>query len=204
MSEETGEKTASYVASGQKVNEESKESPNKALFQNLAEQTQDLQKSLNYSSSLDEKADDPNDVDSVAHAKMEAEKLNAQMNEGIAEAEVKKAMADRDVELAKQRFEKEGKVDLEHLKKTQDSIQRLHTVLSGKASMERMAELARKLKVDLTPEIQALGDNDAISNALVDRAIKLGRNIKDIDKELLSFPAEDDGPPPSNLLLDLH
>lgn len=102
---------------------------------------------------MEQKTDDPNDVDSVAHAKMEAEKLNAQMNEGVAEAEVKKMMADRDVELAKQRFEKEGKVDLEHLKKTQDSIQRLHTVLSGKASMERMAELARKLKVDLTPEI---------------------------------------------------
>jgi hypothetical protein len=70
--------------------------------------------------------------------------------------------------------------------------------------MERMAELARKLKVDLTPEIQSLGDNDAISNALVDRAIKLGRNIKDIDKELLAFPADDDGPPPGSLLLALR
>ncbi len=50
-----------------------------------------------------------------------------------------------------------------------------------------MEELAHKLNVDLTPEIQSLGDNDAISNALVDRAIKLGRNIKDIDKELLFF-----------------
>ena len=68
-----------------------------------------------------------------------------------------------------------------------------------------MEELAKKLKVDLTPEILALGDNDAISNALVDRAIKLGRNIKDIDKELLSFPSDDaDNPPPGSLFLALQ
>lgn len=68
-----------------------------------------------------------------------------------------------------------------------------------------MVELAKKLKVDLTPEIQSLGDNDAISNALVDRAIKLGRDIKDIDKELVNFPLEDDTPASGNLLLlEMH
>ena len=96
-------------------------------------------------------------------------------------------------------------MDVEHLKKTQDTIKKLHTVLSGKASMERMTELAKKLKVDLTPEIKSLGDNDAISNALVDRAIKLGRDIKDIDKELLNFPSDDDGPNAGSfLLLEMH
>lgn len=71
--------------------------------------------------------------------------------------------------------------------------------------MERMTELAKKLKVDLTPEIKSLGDNDAISNALVDRAIKLGRDIKDIDKELLNFPSDDDGPNAGSfLLLEMH
>lgn len=71
--------------------------------------------------------------------------------------------------------------------------------------MERMTELAKKLKVDLTPDIMSLGDNDAISNALVDRAIKLGRDMKDIDKELLNFPVEDDAPGTSSfLLLEMH
>ena len=49
---------------------------------------------------------------------MVAEKLNTQLNEGVAEAEVKKAIADRDLDLAKEKFEKEGSVDIEHLKKT--------------------------------------------------------------------------------------
>lgn len=45
--------------------------------------------------------DDPNDVDSVAHAKLEAQKLTDQLNQGIADAEAKKILADHDHEMAK-------------------------------------------------------------------------------------------------------
>ena len=44
------------------------------------------------------------------------------MNKGIADAEAKKIMADHDLEQAKQKFEREGTLDINHLKKANESI----------------------------------------------------------------------------------
>ena len=50
-----------------------------------------------------------------------------------------------------------------------------------------MNQLSQKLGVEMTPEIRNLGSNDLISKALVDHAVQLGKNINDIDKELISI-----------------
>lgn len=57
------------------VEASTKISPNLQLFENLAQHTQEVYNSLNFTSNLELKVDDPNDVDSVAHAKLEAERL---------------------------------------------------------------------------------------------------------------------------------
>ena len=67
----------SYIVPGKNPKElPPKEGPNKALFQNLAEHAEEVQQNLNFTSNVELKVDDPNDVDSVAHAKIEAQKLN--------------------------------------------------------------------------------------------------------------------------------
>ena len=101
-------------------------------------------------------------------------------------------MADHDVMAAKRQYHDEGEMNLDNLKDTYRSMTHLTQVLSGKASDDTMKSLASKLQVELTPDIANLGTNQDISNALVEKAVKNGRDIKDMDKQLVSLNSEAD------------
>ena len=64
--------------------------------------------------------------------------------------------------------------------KTQESLHRLSSVFSGKAGDTKVKELAHKLGLDCDDQtaktISSLGDNQAISEALVAAAVQAGKS----------------------------
>jgi hypothetical protein len=71
---------------------------------------------------------------------------------------------------------------------TQQSLHRLSSVFSGKATNEKVKDLSQKLGLDYnSPEIQelnTLGSNEAISQALVAKAVEAGKSEADIEAAL--------------------
>lgn len=50
------------------------------------------------------------------------------------------------------------------------------SAFASKPNFDKIKELAQKLGVEVTPEIMQLGDNTAISNALVEIAVANGKS----------------------------
>lgn len=61
--------------------------PNRQLFQNMAQH-------LGPKPQEEEKADDPNDTNSVAHSRLQAAKVTAQMKTDVAKVDKRKEIAD--------------------------------------------------------------------------------------------------------------
>ena len=63
---------------------------------------------------------------------------------------------------------------------TQQSLHRLSSVFSGKAGTDKVKDLAQKLGLDCNNEtavaISNLGDNQAISEALISAAVSAGKS----------------------------
>ena len=57
----------------------------------------------------------------------------------------------------------------------------------SKNVMTQVQKMAEKLDLPLTPELLQLGDNAAISSALVDMAVAAGRSQKEIDAAMNSL-----------------
>ena len=57
----------------------------------------------------------------------------------------------------------------------------------SKNVMTQVQKMADKLEIPLTPELLQVGDNAAISSALIDMAVASGRSQKEIDAAMNSL-----------------
>jgi len=114
----------------------------------------------------------------VEQAKEAAAKMQAQMDEAVAAADAKRA------EQQKQFEENVNKGDpaaqLQGLMNAQESLHRLTSAFSAKPNTEKVEAMAKKLGIPMTPELMNLGSNEAISNALVEIAVGMGKSEEEI------------------------
>ena len=63
---------------------------------------------------------------------------------------------------------------LQGLMNAQSSLKRMTSAFSTKPNFEKIADFGKKLGFEVPDEIMKLGDNEAISNALVEMAVGMG------------------------------
>ena len=66
----------------------------------------------------------------------------------------------------------------------QASLKRLTSAFSAKPNVDKVTQMAEKLGIPMTPELMQLGSNEAISNALVEIAVGMGKSEDEIGKAL--------------------
>lgn len=66
----------------------------------------------------------------------------------------------------------------------QASLKRLTTGFTSKPNVDKVTVMAQKLGIPMTPELMQLGNNEAISNALVEIAVGMGKSEDEITKAL--------------------
>jgi len=66
----------------------------------------------------------------------------------------------------------------------QASLKRLTSGFSAKPNVDKVTTMAQKLGIPMTPELMQLGNNEAISNALVEIAVGMGKSEEEITKAL--------------------
>ena len=69
---------------------------------------------------------------------------------------------------------------LQGLMNAQQSLKRIGSAFSTKPNEEKISGMAQKLGIPMTPELMQLGTNEAISNALVEIAVGMGKSETDI------------------------
>ena len=62
----------------------------------------------------------------------------------------------------------------------QESLHRIASAFAPKPKDEMIKNLAQKLDIEVTPELMALGSNEAISGALVEIAVNNGKSEEEI------------------------
>jgi hypothetical protein len=72
----------------------------------------------------------------------------------------------------------------------QASLKRLTTNFTSKPNVDKVTTMAQKLGIPMTPELMQLGNNEAISNALVEIAVGMGKSEDEITKALGPEEAE--------------
>jgi len=66
----------------------------------------------------------------------------------------------------------------------QQSLKRLTSGFSAKPNVDKVTTMAQKLGIPMTPELMQLGNNEAISNALVEIAVGMGKTEEEIGSAL--------------------
>lgn len=66
----------------------------------------------------------------------------------------------------------------------QASLKRLSSSFSSKPNLDKVTEMAQKLGIPMTPDLINLGTNEAISNALVEIAVGMGKTESQISAAL--------------------
>ena len=119
--------------------------------------------------------------ETVECAKQQAAQMQAQLDAGVAEADAK-----RDAQEAA--FHAQDSNDpaaqLQGLMNAQASLKRLTTGFTSKPNVDKVSTMAQKLGIPMTPELMQLGNNEAISNALVEIAVGMGKSEDEITKAL--------------------
>ena len=69
---------------------------------------------------------------------------------------------------------------LKGLMNAQASLHRLTSAFSAKPNLDKVTDMAKKLGIPMTPELMQLGNNEAISNALVEIAVGMGKTEDEI------------------------
>lgn len=107
------------------------------------------------------------------------------------QAQMDKAVADADAKRAVQQAQYENNISnndpaaqLQGLMNAQQSLHRLTSAFSAKPNMDKVNSMAQKLGIPMTPELMQLGTNEAISNALVEIAVGMGKSEGEIEKAL--------------------
>lgn len=73
---------------------------------------------------------------------------------------------------------------LQGLMNAQQSLHRLTSAFSSKPNLDKVSDMAQKLGIPMTPELMQLGNNEAISNALVEIAVGMGKSETEIASAL--------------------
>ena len=73
---------------------------------------------------------------------------------------------------------------LQGLINAQQSLKRIGSAFQTKPNLEKVSGMAQKLGIPMTPEIMQLGNNEAISNALVEIAVGMGKSEEEISAAL--------------------
>uniref|UniRef100_A0A7S3CT11 Uncharacterized protein n=1 Tax=Strombidium rassoulzadegani TaxID=1082188 RepID=A0A7S3CT11_9SPIT len=120
--------------------------------------------------------------DSVEGAREKFAMMQQQMDQAVAEADKKRA------EQQAQYEENIGKGDpsaqLQGLMNAQQSLKRISSAFQAKPKEDKVKDMAQKLGIPMTPEIMQLGSNEAISNALVEIAVGMGKSEEEISNAL--------------------
>ena len=66
----------------------------------------------------------------------------------------------------------------------QASLHRLSSGFSAKPKLDKVTDMAKQLGIPMTPDLMQLGSNEAISNALVEIAVGMGKTEEEIGAAL--------------------
>ena len=66
----------------------------------------------------------------------------------------------------------------------QQSLKRISSAFQAKPKQDKVQDMAQKLGIPMTPELMQLGSNEAISNALVEIAVGMGKTEEEISAAL--------------------
>ena len=69
---------------------------------------------------------------------------------------------------------------LQGLMAAHDSLKRIGEAFKSKPNLEKVQGMAEKLGIPMTDDIMQLGTNEAISNALVEIAVGMGKSEEEI------------------------
>merc|ERR1712167_293581 len=119
--------------------------------------------------------------DTVEGARAKAALMQAQLDKAVADADAKR-------EAQQKQFENQDMSDpaaqLQGLMNAQQSLHRLTSAFSSKPNLDKVTDMAQKLGIPMTPELMQLGNNEAISNALVEIAVGMGKSETEIANAL--------------------
>ena len=122
------------------------------------------------------------DLPSVEDAKVQAAQMQAQMDQAVAEADAKRAQQQAQYEQNIKNDDPAGQ--LQGLMNAQASLHRLTSAFSAKPNLDKVSGMAQKLGIPMTPDLMQLGTNEAISNALVEIAVGMGKSEAEISAAL--------------------
>lgn len=118
----------------------------------------------------------------VEQARIQAAQMQAQMDKAVADADEKRAAQQAQYEANIEN--QDPAAQLQGLMNAQQSLHRLTSAFSAKPNMDKVNGMAQKLGIPMTPELMQLGSNEAISNALVEIAVGMGKNENEIERAL--------------------
>ena len=122
------------------------------------------------------------ELPSVEDAKLQAAQMQAQMDQAIAQADQKRA--EQQAQYEKNIANDDPAGQLQGLMNAQASLHRLTSAFSAKPNLDKVTAMAQKLGIPMTPELMQLGTNEAISNALVEIAVGMGKTETEISSAL--------------------
>lgn len=135
----------------------------------------------NWSSLVQMDAEDDGEI-TVEQARIQAAQMQAQMDQAVADADKKRA--DQQAQYEQNIQNNDPAAQLQGLMNAQQSLHRLTSAFSNKPNMDKVNGMAQKLGIPMTPELMQLGTNEAISNALVEIAVGMGKSEGEIEKAL--------------------
>ena len=121
------------------------------------------------------------DDDTVEGARLKAAQMQAQLDKAVADADAKRAEQQKQFEA---QDSSDPAAQLQGLMNAQASLKRLTSAFTNKPNLDKVTEMAKKLGIPMTPELMQLGNNEAISNALVEIAVGMGKSEAQISAAL--------------------
>ena len=121
--------------------------------------------------------------DTVEEVQANMAQMNAQMEADIAKHEAENQKRQKAFEEAQKSPDDPSK-QLQGLMTAQESLHRISSAFSPKPQADKVKEMAQKLGIEMTPELLGLGNNEAISNALVEIAVGMGKTEEEIGAAL--------------------
>ena len=120
--------------------------------------------------------------DTVEGARKMAAQMQAQMDASVAAADQKRA--EQQAQFDNNVNNNDPAAQLQGLMHAQQSLKRMTSAFSAKPNTDKVEGMAKKLGIPMTPELMQLGNNEAISNALVEIAVGMGKTEAEISASL--------------------
>ena len=126
---------------------------------------------------------DDDDAPTVEDTQIKMAEINAQMEANVKKAEANKKKEEAAYKKRQNQPDSEAK-SLLGLMDTTASLHRIGLAFHGKSKDQKMKETAEKLGIEMTPDIMALGTDEAISGKLVELAVASGKSEDEIAQAL--------------------